>query len=85
MISLLLSNSRIVLLGAAALAVAGGLVWSHSWMYSQGRRAEQLEVAKKIEKENEDAHDAAEDWRTRYRRCADAGGLFDFETGACDS
>ncbi|WP_166163064.1 hypothetical protein [Chelativorans oligotrophicus] len=66
------------------LAVMSGLAWSHSAAYRAGRSAEQAAFVERINQENEDAGNSAEDWRSQYRRCVDAGGLFDFETGACD-
>lgn len=69
----------------AVLAVIGALAWSHTHAYRAGRQAEQVKFVQKINEENENAGNAAEDWRARYRRCAERGGLYDFETGACDS
>ncbi|MGI3128754.1 hypothetical protein [Nitratireductor sp. PBL-C9] len=69
---------------AAILAVsviAGGI---YLYGHQRGRMAEQAAFAQWINQQNEDAGNAAEDWRARYRRCAERGGLFDFETGACD-
>ncbi|EKF41476.1 hypothetical protein [Nitratireductor indicus] len=68
----------------AVLAIAGGLMWSHSWAYRTGRSVEQKAFVQKINQENKEAGNAAEDWRARYRRCAERGGLYDFETGACN-
>ena len=69
----------------AGLAVVAALAWSHSAAYRAGRSAEQAAFVERINQENEYAGNSAEDWRSQYRRCVDAGGLFDFETGACDS
>lgn len=71
-------------LAAAAVAVVGGLTASHLWVYRAGRAAEQAAVVARIEKENDNAGRNAEDWRARLRRCLDADGVFDFETGRCD-
>ncbi|UUP19486.1 hypothetical protein [Nitratireductor thuwali] len=68
----------------AVLAVLGGLAWSHHSAYQAGRTAEQAAFMAKLNQENEDAGKAAEDWRARYRRCVDGGGLYSFETGTCD-
>ena len=68
----------------AAVAVLGLLTWSHTAAYQAGRSAEQAAFVERINQENEDAGNSAEDWRGQYRRCVDAGGVFDFETGACD-
>ncbi|RLP27899.1 hypothetical protein [Mesorhizobium sp. YM1C-6-2] len=67
--------------GAAALVL---LAWSHTAAYRAGRTYEQAAFAAKITKENDNAGNAAEKWRTDLRRCSDAGGVFDFETGACE-
>ncbi len=69
---------------AAVLAVSlitGGI---YLFGHQRGRMAEQASFAQWINQQNEEAGNAAEDWRARYRRCAERGGLFDFETGACD-
>lgn len=68
----------------AALAVILALAWSHACAYQAGRAAGHAAVARDIENRNEEAGDAAETWRGRYRECLGAGGLYDFETGACD-
>jgi len=71
--------------GLAAIVVLAGLItYSHRFAYQAGRQAEQAAFLDRINKENENAGNSAEDWRGRYRRCIDAGGLFDFEAGACD-
>ncbi|MDZ5697828.1 hypothetical protein [Chelativorans sp. M5D2P16] len=67
----------------AVLIVLAGVAWSHRAAYQAGRTAEQAAFAERINQENEDAGKAAEDWRARYRRCAERGGLYDFERGAC--
>jgi hypothetical protein len=67
--------------GAAALVL---LAWSHTAAYRAGRTYEQAAFAAKITKENDNAGNVAEKWRTDLRRCSDAGGVFDFETGACE-
>lgn len=72
-----------VILGAAA-ALLAALTASHTFAYRAGRSAEQAEIARHINQENENAGEAAEDWRARLRRCVDAGGVYDFETGACN-
>ncbi len=62
------------------LALAAGI---YLYGHHRGRVDEQTAFAAKINQENEEAGNAAEDWRARYRRCAERGGLFDYETGAC--
>ncbi|PSM18206.1 hypothetical protein [Nitratireductor sp. StC3] len=68
----------------AGLAVLAGLAWSHSAAYRAGRSAEQARIVERINQENDDAAENAEDWRGKLRRCIDAGGVFDFETGSCE-
>ncbi|WP_309086711.1 hypothetical protein [Chelativorans sp.] len=68
----------------AALAVIAGLAWSHTAAYRAGRAVEQAAFSEQIRKENENAGNAAEDWRARYRLCIERGKLFDFETGTCN-
>ncbi len=62
------------------LAVATGL---YLYGYHKGSVEQQAAFAERINLENEEAGNAAEDWRARYRRCAERGGLFDYETGTC--
>lgn len=69
-------------LGAIVVAV-GFLIYSHTRAYQAGRLAEQAAFLEQINQENEDAGNEAERWRTDYRRCVDAGGVYDFETGTC--
>lgn len=70
------------LLPAGIVVAAGWLLYGKG--VSDGRRTEQAAIANKINQDNEEAGDAAEERRARYRRCVDAGGVFNFETGACD-
>jgi len=72
------------LYGAAALAAIGALGWSHVSAYRAGRAAEQAAFIQQINRENSNAGNTAEDWRAEFRRCTGAGGMYDFETGACD-
>ncbi|MGF7005783.1 hypothetical protein [Aminobacter sp. BE322] len=74
---------RIYLIAAAAALVAAALTWSHVAAYRYGRSIEQARFAARITKENDNAGNAAEKWRSELRRCTAFGGLFDFETGAC--
>ena len=66
------------------VALLAGLAWSHTAAYRAARAAEQAALVERINQENEDAGNAAEDWRGRYRFCIGRGGLYDFETGTCD-
>ena len=75
---------RLYLLIGAAVAALGLLTYSHTAAYRAGRAAEQASIATRINQENDNAGNAAEKWRADLRRCSDAGGVFDFETGACD-
>lgn len=70
--------AMVVIVAAVAL-----LTFSHRFAYQAGRQVEQAAFLDRINKENEDAGNSAEDWRAQYRRCVDAGGLFDFEAGSC--
>ncbi|MRX33232.1 hypothetical protein [Aminobacter sp. MDW-2] len=74
---------RAYLLAGAAAAIALALTWSHTAAYRYGRSTEQARFAAEITKENDNAGTAAENWRAELRRCTGTGGLFDFETGAC--
>lgn len=72
--------------GAAVVGIVvalGLLTFSHRFAYQAGRQVEQAAFLDRINKENEDAGNSAEDWRAQYRRCVDAGRLFDFEAGSC--
>ncbi|WP_432288751.1 hypothetical protein SLT36_30075 (plasmid) [Aminobacter sp. BA135] len=75
---------RAYLLAVAAVAVIAALGWSHTAAFRYGRSTEQVRFAAEITKENDNAGRAAENWRAEFRRCADAGGVFDFERGTCD-
>ena len=75
---------RLWLVPGAIIAALVFLTWSHIHAYRAGRQVEQAAFLERINKDNEDAGISAEDWRARYRRCVDGGGLFKFETGACD-
>ncbi|EKF44084.1 hypothetical protein NA8A_00040 [Nitratireductor indicus C115] len=68
----------------SVLTVAALVVGVYAYGYQRGRTVEQVAFARKINHENKEAGNAAEDWRARYRRCAERDGLYDFETGACD-
>jgi cytochrome c-type biogenesis protein CcmH/NrfG len=74
---------KVYLLGFVALAAVGVLTWSHTAAYQYGRSTEQARIASQITRENANAGKAAEKWRAELRRCNAVGGLFDFETGAC--
>lgn len=68
----------------AGLAVLAVLAWSHTAAYRAGRSAEQAKIVERINQENDDAAENAEDWRAEYRRCIASGRLYDFETGSCE-
>jgi len=81
MISFLTSRAGATMVGIViALSL---LTFSHRFAYQAGRQVEQAAFLDRINKENDDAGNSAEDWRGQYRRCVDTGGLFDFETGSC--
>lgn len=81
LVSAVLSPAGRIVMGAVALG--GALTLSHCKAYQAGRTAEQAAFAAKINQQNEEAGNAAEDWRTAFRRCVDGGGVFDFEAGTC--
>nr|WP_244425206.1 hypothetical protein [Pseudaminobacter salicylatoxidans] len=62
----------------------GLLTWSHVEAYRAGQIAAQTDILTRINQENEHAGNEAERWRSEYRRCNDAGGVYDFAAGACD-
>lgn len=68
----------------AGLAVLAGLAWSHTAAYRAGRSAEQAKFIERINQENDDAAENAEDWRAEYRRCVASGGMYNFESGSCE-
>lgn len=73
--------------GAAVVAVIAAallLTFTHRFVYQAGRQVEQAAFLERINRENADAGKSAEKWRAEYRRCVDAGGLFNFEAGSCD-
>lgn len=65
---------------AAVLLTTGGYVKGRM----DGRAIEQAALVKQINQENTNAGNAAEKWRADFRRCVDAGRVYDFETGACN-
>lgn len=68
----------------AGIVIALGLLTvPHRFACQAGRRVGQAAFLERINKENENAGNSAEDRRGQYRRCVEAGGLFDFEAGAC--
>ncbi|WP_162230651.1 hypothetical protein [Nitratireductor soli] len=78
MTGLLLRRFLPVILYVAAAALVYRMV------YSDGRSDGRAEMANKINQDNEEAGDAAEKRRADLRRCVGAGGVFNFETGACN-
>jgi hypothetical protein len=72
-----------LLVGAVAGAEAL-LTFTHFKAYQAGRSVEQAAFMARIEEENTDAANRAENWRAELRRCNASGGLFDFETAACE-
>ncbi|MBN7755552.1 hypothetical protein JYP46_01840 [Nitratireductor aquimarinus] len=77
----LLSPLGKVLAAILAVSVMAGGIYLYG--HQRGRMAEQAVFAQWTNQQNEDAGNAAEDWRARYRRCAERGGVFDYETGSC--
>ena len=60
---------------AAVLAVAGAAYL----LYDAGRQ----DVTDEVERSNIEAGEAANDAAMSWRRCRDAGGVFDFASGEC--
>ncbi len=75
---------KLYLVAGMAVAIVVGLSLSHAAAYRAGKLAGQTSVADHINQENDNAGNTAEKWRGDLRRCLDAGGVFDFEIGACD-
>jgi hypothetical protein len=59
------------------------LTYSHHKAYQAGRAMEQAAFLNRINQENEHAGNEAERWRADYRRCVNAGGLYQFDTSTC--
>ena len=81
---MMLGSMRLYLVIGAVVSVLALLTYSHVKAYRAGRAVEQAAILDRINEENDNAGNTAEDWRAEYRRCADAGGLYDFETNTCD-
>ncbi|MDV6226271.1 hypothetical protein R2G56_08235 [Nitratireductor aquimarinus] len=80
-LSFLLSPLGKALAAVLAVSVIAGGIYLYG--HQRGCMSEQASFARWINQQNEDAGNAAEDWRARYRRCAERGGVFDYETGSC--
>ncbi|WLR92962.1 hypothetical protein [Shinella zoogloeoides] len=61
-------------------AIAGALIWLYAEIRDQGARS----ATSKIERQNNEARNAADDARSAYDRCLDGGGLWNFGAGRCD-
>ncbi len=79
--SRLLLNPWVLLAGVVAITGAVGGAYFKG--RADGRALEQAAIVQQINRENREAGDAAEKWRHDLRRCNDAGGVFSFDTGAC--
>lgn len=66
-----------VLLGVAA---AAALIW----LYAEIRKDGAESVRMTIERQNNEAGNTADDARSAYDRCLDAGGLWGFGTSRCE-
>ena len=66
-----------MILGVAA---AAALIWLYTEIRNQGAEG----VRFSIERQNNDARNAADDARSAYDRCLDGGGLWNFGAGRCD-
>jgi hypothetical protein len=65
---------------ALGVAAAGALIWLYADIRADGARS----VTSKLERQNNEAGNAADDARSAYDRCLDAGGLWNFRAGRCD-
>lgn len=80
--SRLLLNPWVLLAGVVAVtASVGGAYFKGR---SDGRALEQNAMVERINRDNREAGDAAENWRDALRLCNIHGGVFDFATGACN-
>ena len=57
---------------------------AHIWLYTEIRNQGAEGVRFSIERQNNDARNAADDARSAYDRCLDGGGLWNFGAGRCD-
>lgn len=62
------------------VAIVGALIWLYSTIYQQGADG----VRSGIERQNNEAGNSADDARSAYDRCLDAGGLWNFGARRCD-
>lgn len=62
-----------------AIAAAGALIWLYAVILHQG--AEGVRIS--IERQNNDARNAADDARSAYDSCRDDGRVWDFGAGRC--
>jgi hypothetical protein len=85
MIDIDIAAGRIIAGLAAAALVTHGAVAGGAYLNGRadGRAIERAAIMDFVNRRNEEAGNAAEGWRGEYRRCVDAGGVFDFEAGAC--
>lgn len=65
---------------AVGVALAGALIWLYAEIRDQGAEG----VRNSIERQNNDARNAADDDRSAYDRCLDGGGLWNFGARRCD-
>lgn len=61
------------------VVIAGALIWLYSTIYQQGADS----VRTGVERQNNEAGNSADDARSAYDRCRDAGRLWDFRAGRC--
>ena len=65
---------------ALGVAIVGALIWLYAEIRDQGAES----VRNSIERQNNDARNAADNGRSAYDRCLDGGGLWNFGAGRCD-
>lgn len=62
------------------VAVAAALIWLYADIRDHGAES----VRTSMERQNNEAGNAADDARSAYDRCLDGGGLWNFRAGRCD-
>ncbi|MGB3815636.1 MAG: hypothetical protein WA950_20645 [Shinella sp.] len=62
------------------VVIAAALIWLYADIRADGARS----VTSRLERQNNEAGNAADNARSAYDRCLDAGGLWNFRAGRCD-
>lgn len=82
MLQMLLSPAGKAVGGLLAAAALYAGAYAHGRV--DGRALANRDILERLDRENDHAGDTAENWRDAYRRCVDAGGVYDFAAGACE-